>query len=397
MKSFIIRKIVLNPLASVVIAGLLGFIISHEFRENHATSLDTANVIDLTRSTDAATVKPIVDKGLTDFDLAKADKKFEEQTHESVRNFEPSLATLLSNKKFGLLRERLLKLASVAVADDDKNRLGYILNLLGQIAIQEQDLYTAEVYLNEALDIFEDLNDDLGAAQIHMQLGRTHLKARQIARVAGTAYDELQVGRWYLANKIPDIAEQYIVQSIDKNLSINRYGSAASAYESLVKLYLREADDNLAQQAAFKSARLFSASGNTARARKVLDLLPENMKHSQQLAELDDDIKSNYSAYKKSILQIERARDYRRLYAYYRNVGDQARAWKFRLLANDSLAEVSKRALFHRQQGVLAILYNSNESMDLAENYFIQAQETFDFNGLDDLSAETRQLNGKVY
>ena len=205
------------------------------------------------------------------------------------------------------------------------------------------------------------------------------------------------MGRWYLANKIPDIAEQYIVQSIDKNLSINRYGSAASAYESLVKLYLREADDNLAQQAAFKSARLFSASGNTARARKVLDLLPENMKHSQQLAELDDDIKSNYSAYKKSILQIERARDYRRLYAYYRNVGDQARAWKFRLLANDSLAEVSKRALFHRQQGVLAILYNSNESMDLAENYFIQAQETFDFNGLDDLSAETRQLNGKVY
>ena len=397
MKSYIIRKIVLNPLASVVIAGLLGFIISHEIRENQTTSIDTANVIDLTPSTDTATVKPMGERELTDFDLAKSDQKFEEQTHESVRNFEPSLATLLSDKKFGLLRERLLKLASVAVTDDDKNRLGYILNLLGQIAIQEQDLYTAEVYLNEALDIFEDLNDDLGAAQIHMQLGRTHLKARQIARVAGTAYDELQVGRWYLANEVPDVAEQYIVRSIDKNLSINRYGSAASAYESLVKLYLREADDNLAQQAAFKSARLFSASGNTARARKVMDLLPENMKHSQQLAELDDDIKSNYSAYKKSILQIERARDYRRLYAYYRNVGDQARAWKFRLLANDSLAEVSKRALFHRQQGVLAILYNSNESMDLAENYFIQAQETFDFNGLDDLSAETRQLNGKVY
>jgi hypothetical protein len=356
LKNFIIRKIVLNPLASVVIAGLLGFIVSHEIREIHSFRVDTANVIDLTRSTDSTTVNPTVEREMTDFDLAKADQKFEEQTHESVRNFEPSLATLLSDKKFGLLRERLLRLASVAVEDDDKNRLGYILNLLGQIAIQEQDLYTAEVYLNEALDIFEDLKDDLGAAQIHMQLGRTHLKARQIARVAG-----------------------------------------ASAYESLVKLYLREADANLARQAAFKSARLFSASGNTARARRVLDLLPEDMKQSRQLAELDSDIKSNYAAYKDSILQIERARDYRRLYAYYRNVGDEVRAWKFRLLANDSLAEVSKRALFHRQQGVLAILYNSNESMNLAENYFLQAQQTFDFNGMDDLSTESRQLNDKVY
>ena len=115
------------------------------------------------------------------------------------------------------------------------------------------------------------------------------------------------------------------------------------------------------------------------------------------IAELENDIKTNYAAYKDGILQIERARDYRRLYAYYKNVGDQVRAWKFRLLANDSLAAVSKRALFHRQQGVLAILYNSNESMDLAQNYFGQAQHTFDFNGLDDLSTETQQLNNEVY
>ena len=97
------------------------------------------------------------------------------------------------------------------------------------------------------------------------------------------------------------------------------------------------------------------------------------------------------------ILQVERAKDYQRLYNYYTNLGDHDRAWHFRLLAGNSLSQVSKRTLFHRQQGVLAILFNSNDDVVQAEDYFSQARFTFDTNGLLDLSDETQSFQEQVY
>jgi hypothetical protein len=196
---------------------------------------------------------------------------------------------------------------------------------------------------------------------------------------------------------MPTPAEKYIRSSIRRNLVINRYGSAASAYESLVRLYLDEGNFPEASTAAFESARMFAASGRIARARKVIESLPASITKPWQLAELQGEIDLRYQEYQDGILQIERARDYRRLYFYYRGKGDQERAWKFRLLASNSLSQVSKRTLFHRQQGVLALLYNSNEAKELAEEYLVKAKDTFDLNGMINLSDETETLNLQIY
>ncbi len=407
MISSILPKVKIYPLASTAIASLIGFIVLFETgvifpisHENSTAGIQTAQVESPETDDHNNSQRPISAEQSPEYialELDAIEQKQVDNTHKSVVGFDPKLAALLANGEFAQLREELLKLAAVAVSDNDKNRLGYILNLLGQISIQEQDLYSAEVYLAEALDIFRNLEDEIGSAQVYLQLGRTHLKSRQIARVAGTAYDELQVGRWYLNHGLLNIAEEYIVNSIENNLSINRYGSAASAYESLGKLYLQLDDYEQATAAVFKSARMFSASGQKYRAKQVLKLMPQSERDNNELTQLSGEIESNYQNYKDSILQIERAKDYKRLYRYYRNTGDQERAWKFRLLANNSLGEISKRALFHRQQGVLAILYNSNDAMDLAEDYFVQAKQTFDNNGLVELSDETDQLNRQVY
>jgi tetratricopeptide (TPR) repeat protein len=423
MQHYMIRKIRLYPLASVGIALLISAIITFEsgvlFPENitdnnvvHSESIATrintqitgdesSQIVDQNNNADTDVVSGM--SSARDTELAileentRIEAKLELETHQSIKGIDPVLANLLAAEKFNELREELLKLASIAVLEKDKKRLGYILNLLGQVSIQEQDVYSAEVYLLEALDIFQNMNDEIGVAQINLQLGRTHLKSRQIARVAGTAYDELQVGRWYLAHKMPSVAEQYIRKSIDRNMSINRFGSAASAYESLVKLFLGENNFDAATIAALESARMFASSGKIDRANGVLELIPANVNNAWQLAQLRTELDQNHQQYKKGILQIERARDYRRLYYFYRNQGDQERAWKFRLLASNSLGEVSKRTLFHRQQGVLAILFNSNESIDQAESYFVKARNTFDNNGMTELSNETSALNNQVY
>lgn len=404
MKHFFLRKIVLYPIASLFITGLAGSILLLESGVISPPKMNDALVVDHSapsvNSNSTITSSEEDQSLLINKDSVKPliiENNLGVNAEEFIAGIDSELASLLSNKEFGKLRDRLLELASIAVSENDKKRLGYILNLLGQISIQELDLYSAEVYLNEALDIFNDSGDELGAAQVYLQLGRTHLKSRQIARIAGAAYDELQVGRWYLIHGLYDVAKNFIQRSIDKNMSINRFGSAASAHESLTRIHLRQNNYLIAEESAFVAARLFASSGKNTQARNVLKLLPETEEMQQKLVALENDIDTNFQEYRSAILQIERARDYRQLYRHYNNKGDDVRAWKFRLLANNSLAQVSKRALFHKQQGVLAILYNSNDAMDQAGDYFAQAKETFDYNGLLELSEETDNLNKQIY
>ena len=323
MQSFLIRKIQLYPGASAFIAGLITAIFSYEIHIALNKSVDSAAIA--SRNPASSTPKP----SITDAELVtKSSQRLSEpavmetgdlingETRASIEGIDPRLAQLLSDKNYSALREELLEIASVAVSENDKNRLGYILNLLGQISIEEQDLFAAEVYLMESLDIFQKHGDEVGSAQVNLQLGRIHLKTRQNARVAGTAYDELQVGRWYLAMGIPGAAERYIKRSIDKNLSINRYGSAASAYESLTRLYISENNLYQAKQTAGESARMFAASGKLHRANKALDLIPEGIYPEWQLSQLKTEIDQKYQQYRNQILQIERAKDYRRLYKF---------------------------------------------------------------------------------
>ena len=332
---------------------------------------------------------PLVDPAMED--SLRAD------TAQSIKEIDPQLEILMAQKSYGALTNRLLNLAASVLDSNQPLQLAEILSLLGQVSIEQQNLDAAEVYLFEALDLLEDSNNETARAEVYMQLGRAHLRSREIARSAGYAYDALLVGRNQLMRGRYQVAEQNIVKAIEHNLSINRYNAAASAYSSLALLKERTGNSYDAQQSRLEAARLYASSGQLSSANNQISILRDSGIEEWRLLGIEEEIKSNHQKYKESIEQIALARDYRRLYHHYLSKNNHARAWHFRLLASESLEKVSKRAMFHRQQGVLALLYNSNEAMALAKNYFAVASRAFIDNGLVDLENQTRALDSQVY
>ncbi len=319
------------------------------------------------------------------------------RTAQTVENISADLAQLLQQKEYGLLRDHLLNKAAQAVAGGDKNLLGHVMSLLGQLSIEEQDLDTAEVYLMEALDVYQSLGDSVGAAQVYIQLGRSRLKSRELARTAGNTYDRLLVARWQLSHGDYSAAEQNFRYVVDESLAVSRYGSAASAYYSLVQLYTHDGNTFEAEQAAMEAARLYAASGQLQRARASLVPLRQAGVEEWRLSGIEQEIDRSYAEFEASVHQIERAKDYRQLYNHYNAQGDQNRAWKLRLLASKSLKNVSKRAMYHRQPDALALLYVSNDDMGRAKNYFDIAKQTFDNEGLESLSTQAEKLKGQIH
>ena len=319
------------------------------------------------------------------------------KTEQTVREIGEDLATLLENKEFSLLRDNLLNKAAQAVTEGDKSQLAHVLSLLGQVAIEEQDLDAAEVYLLEALDVYETLNDKVGSAQVYMQLGRTHVKARELARTAGDSYDRLLIARWQLSEQHFAAAEQNLKHVIDESLAVNRFGAAASAYYSLVQLYTRSKSTYQAEQAAMEAAKLYAASGQLKRAYDTIAQLKLAGVEAWRVYDIEQEIDRSYIEFERSVQQIERAKDYRQLYYHYRSQGDQKRAWKLRLLASKSLKNVSTRAMFHRQPDALALLYISNTDMGRAKDYFDRAKETFDSKGLQELASQTEKLKDQIF
>jgi len=332
---------------------------------------------------------PLVDPGLDDALL--------EKTVSSVRQLDPELETLLQAGAHGTVKNRLLTLAAAAVADGKHDRLAEILSLLGQVSIEQQNLGAAEVYLFEALDVLEGTDNEPARAEIYLQLGRAYLKSREVARNAGYSYDALQIGRNQMAKGQYQQAEQSIQQAISQSLSIHRYNAAASAYQSLSKLYGLLGNQYESEQASLEAVRLYSSSGQSDQSRTLLGELRDSNIEDWRLLDVDKQIEANQEIYEDSIEQIGIARDYRRLYNYYLNEGNIARAWHFRLLASKSLEEVSKRAMFHRQQGVLALLYNSNDAMARAKKYFSSASDRFASQGNADRLEQTAELKKGIY
>lgn len=319
------------------------------------------------------------------------------RTAQTVREMSAELAQLLERKEYDVLRERLLNGAALAVSSGDKNELGHVMSLLGQLSIEEHDLDSAEVYLLEALDVYQNLGDTVGAAQVYMQLGRASLKSREIARSAGSTYDRLLVARWQLSHGRFSTAEQSFRQVIDDSLPVNRYGTAASAYYSLTRLYTENGNTFEAERAAMEAARLYAASGQLHRADDTVEVLRRAGIEEWRLYDIEQEVKRGYDEFQASVNQIERARDYRQLYNHYRSQGDHDRAWKLRLLANKSLKNVSKRAMYHRQPDALALLYVSNDAKGRAKNYFEIAQQTFDSEGMDVLSTQVNRLREQIH
>ncbi|MDJ0958635.1 MAG: hypothetical protein QNI91_17335 [Arenicellales bacterium] len=385
-----------NYLVIIGILSLVGFF-SLRYFLLQTDSPYSPIVVTTPQTTAKTTASPAVDV----MERLQFDTELEQEmvlkTEQTVREIGEDLATLLKNKEFGLLRDSLLNKAAQAVVEGNKSQLAHVLSLLGQVAVEEQDLDAAEVYLLEALDVYENLNDKVGSAQVYMQLGRTHVKARELARTAGDAYDRLLIARWQLSEQHFAAAEQNLKHVIDESLAVNRFGAAASAYYSLVQLYTKSNSAFQAEQAAMEAANLYAASGQLKRAYDTVASLKRAGIETWRVYDIEQEIERSYAEFERSVQQIERAKDYRQLYYHYRSQGDQERAWNLRLLASKSLKNVSKRAMFHRQPDALALLYVSNDDMGRAKDYFDRAKQTFDSKGLEKLSAQTEKLKDQIF
>jgi tetratricopeptide (TPR) repeat protein len=311
--------------------------------------------------------------------------------------FDRHIHDLIENSKFKQARVTLLEKAALAVQGNDKNRLGDIMLLLGKVATNEMEFGVAEAYLEEALDIATQSGDTLAEANTYQQLGKLHIRSRELARIAGNAYENL----WHVKNQIYmgeyRFAEDNLRQIIDTSLAIQRYGAAANAYETLAKFHRRFHDDFKAQSAILEAAKLFASSGRFDRSREIITRLEQEGADAPTLTLAKAEITGLYQKHQDNVSQISQARDYQMLYQYYNSRGEFERAWKLRILASKSLANTSERSMYSRQADVMAILYSSNFAMDKARSYLDRASDLFAIRGDDDLYANVQDMQSLIY
>ena len=317
--------------------------------------------------------------------------KFENQAVEE------DIRRLLSDGELKKSTTILLEIAAIAIQQGDKKKLGNIMLLLGKAAINEQELDSAEVYLQEALDIALEFKDNIAAANTYQQLGRLHIRSRELARNAAEAYEKLWIARYQMYMGQYREAKVNLDQVIESNLSIRRYGAAASAYETLSEFHQRFHDVYMAQDAAMEAARLYASSGQITRSQGILESLKNEGLDNLQVASIQGEIDELFAQHLNDVSQNARARDYQMLYRHYNARGDYERAWKLRILASKSLAKTSGRSMFHRQADVLAILYNSNFTMNKARTYLDQASSLFSVEGEYELSSSTQDMYSLIY
>jgi len=327
----------------------------------------------------------------TDVSTQLAKINFENQA------LEEEIHRLLSNDEYKKSTTMLLEAAAAAIAQSDKKKLGNIMLLLGKVATNAQELDTAEVYLQEALDIALATGDNMAAARTYQQFGRVHIRSRELARNAGEAYDKLWIARNQLYMGQYREAKANLDQVIDTNLAIRRYGAAAGAFETLSDYHRRFHDNYMAQDAAMEAARLYASSGQIMRSRGILAELENEGLDNQQIVSMRSELDELFERHLNDVRQTAIARDYQMLYRHYKARGDYERAWKLRILASKSLANTSSRAMYARQPDVLAILYKSNFTMDKAKNYLDQASSLFADQGEEVLSASTQNMYSLIY
>ena len=310
---------------------------------------------------------------------------------------EQEIRRLLLNGEFKKATTMLLEVAALAIAQGDKNKLGNIMLLLGKVATNSQELDSAEVYLQEALDIALQTGDNMAAARSYAQFGRLHIRSRELARIAAEAYDNLWLARNQISRGQYRVAKANLQQVIDSNLAIRRYGAAASAFETLSEFHRRFEDNYMALDAAMEAARLYASSGQIMRSRGILESLQSEGLDNLQAESMRGEIDALFAQHQNDVAQTARARDYQMLYRHYSARGDHERAWKLRILASESLAKTSERSMYARQPDVLAILYDSNFTMDKARNYLDRASSLFSDQGEDVLTASTQNMYALIY
>ncbi len=313
------------------------------------------------------------------------------------QNLEQRIRSLLRDGLFKQARTRLLEVAALAAARGDEKQVSNTLLLLGGVAIDEQELAAAEMFLQEALDIAIKQDDVMTIAHGYRQLGRLNIKSRELARSAGETYDKL----WIVRSQIYQGDYRNVVEDleriIDASLQIRRYGAAASAWETLADYYNRFHDNYLSEQAAFESAKLYASSGQLAYSRAVVDRLKRNGLAPDQLEILNQEINTLFAQHQEDVMRTAQAKDLQLLYRYYRGRGEYKLAWNLRIKASQALAKTSERAMYQRQAEVMAILYNSNFAMKKARRYLNQASELYVAKGADKLYLEAQDMQAFIY
>ncbi|MDH3760257.1 MAG: hypothetical protein OEU50_04690 [Gammaproteobacteria bacterium] len=308
-----------------------------------------------------------------------------------------SIRELLQQKKYQQARTLLLEVAAAAVAQANQARFGDTLLLLGEVAINQQELAAAEIYLQEALYLSMEQDNPMGAARSYQLLGQLNIRARELARHASNNNDELWQARNAISRGYYQGVDQDLQRVIEENLSIRRYGAAADAWEALASLHDRVHDDYLAQQARIEAAKLYASTGQMTHVHRLIDGIDGKLISDSDLAGVRREIGTLFDEHQQDLVKTSQARDYQMLYHHYMRKGELERAWEFRIQASETLADTSDRALYQRQADVIAVLYNSNFAMDRARKYLDKAGKLYDGNGVDEMLQQTREMEALIY
>ncbi len=310
---------------------------------------------------------------------------------------ESRIQALLDDGQFKQARTLLLELAAQAVEVDNEKQLGDILLLLGGVAIDEQEINSAELLLQEALEIAIRQNDPMSMGRSYQQLGRLNIKTRALARYAAEAYDQLwQVRNQIFLGEFRNV-ESNLQQVIDANVKIKRFGAAAAAQETMADYHYRFHDNYQAEQAGAEAAKLYASSGQLARSNRVIEKLAGQGMATEQLQNLNREIDDLYRQIQSDSQQMGRAKDLQMLYYYHLRNGDSRSAWQSRIEASRMLAQTSERSMFQRQAEVMAISYTSNFAMERAERYLNQAGELFSGLGAEENAVEALDMQALIY
>jgi hypothetical protein len=303
----------------------------------------------------------------------------------------------LHRKKYAQARTLLLQVAAAAAAQDDQDRLGDTLMLLGEVAINQQELSAAEIYLQEALFLGMSQNNLLATARCYQLLGQLNIRARELARRAANTYDQLWQARNAIARGRYSGVDENLHAVIEENMAIRRYGAAADAWEALASLHDQVQDAYQAQLARLEAARLYASTGQMTQVHRLLDGLDRGLISAEDMAEIDREMKELFEQHEQDFVRISQARDYQMLYHHYLRIGELEQAWNFRIKSSETLANGSDRMLYQRQADVIAVLYNSNFAIDRARKFLDRAGNLYQDSGAPDMLAQVRDMESQIY
>lgn len=304
---------------------------------------------------------------------------------------------LLQQKKYQQARTQLLEVAATAVARNDQIRLGDTLLLLGEVAINQQELAAAEIYLQEALYLSMEQANLTGTARSYQLLGQLNIRARELARQASNTSDDLWQARNAIARGLYRGVNETLQRVIQENLAIRRYGAAADSWEALASLHDRIRDDYLAQQARIEAAKLYASTGQMTHAHRLIDGLDDKLISDADLAGIRREIMTLFDEHQQDLIKTSQAHDYQMLYHHYLRKGEVERAWEFRIKSSETLANTGDRSLYQRQADVIAVLYNSNFAMDRARKYLGEAGNIYGDSGVDEMLEQIREMESRIY